>query len=157
MKKGFTVIELLVVVLIIGILAAVAIPQYHKAVEKSKAAIAISVLRELKNQQELHFLATGSYTSRWDELEGYDFTGTGNQNLGNFVYHMPPGLRQYGVIEAYLKKDIVYWLVAYPGEDGGIFCIPRANKWSRAFCSSFSKTSISCPYMTHYQCHPIGG
>lgn len=58
-KTGFTLIELLVVVLIMGILAAIALAQYQKAVEKSRSMEAITILKTLRNKQELCFLEHG--------------------------------------------------------------------------------------------------
>ena len=72
MKKAFTLIELLVVVLIIGILAAIALPQYRIAVEKSRAAEAITNIATIKEQMQLYMLENGLPAS--GEIGYKDFT-----------------------------------------------------------------------------------
>ena len=54
--SGFTLIELLVVVLIIGILASVALPQYQKAVEKSRAAQAWVTLKAIDDARKIYIM-----------------------------------------------------------------------------------------------------
>lgn len=66
---GFTLVELLVVVLIIGILAAIVVPQYQKAVAKTKTSAAISQLVQIMQAQERFFMATGRYSLDLEELD----------------------------------------------------------------------------------------
>jgi type IV pilus assembly protein PilE len=61
MHQGFTLIELMVVVAIVGILAAIAIPSYQDSVSKSRRADAEVALLGLANAMERHFTETNSY------------------------------------------------------------------------------------------------
>ncbi len=61
MKQAFTLIELLVVVLIIGILSAIALPQYQKTVEKARIAEAVIILRAIATANQAYYLANGVY------------------------------------------------------------------------------------------------
>ena len=76
---GFTLIELLVAVLIIGILAAVALPQYEKAVLKSRAATGLSLLSALDQAQTVYHMANGAYATDVEAL-GVD--------LGKVICHV---------------------------------------------------------------------
>jgi type IV pilus assembly protein PilE len=60
-KSGFTLIELIVAVAIIGILAAIAIPSYQESVQKSRRKDAQGALTSFANAMERQFTATGSY------------------------------------------------------------------------------------------------
>ena len=69
LKQGFTLLELLVVVIIIGILASIALPQYKKVVRKSRFAEVVTTLHTLMDAEQRYFLANGAYTRNRHALD----------------------------------------------------------------------------------------
>ena len=72
-RRGFTLIELLVVVIIIAILAAIALPQYQKAVLKARVAEIQTFIAHMEKAADLYVLengypSSGSQKIPWDEL-----------------------------------------------------------------------------------------
>ena len=67
-KLGFTLIEMLVVVLIIGILAGIALPQYQMAVTKAKVASILPIMRRFYDGMAERKLLHGTYDP--EGLEG---------------------------------------------------------------------------------------
>ena len=73
-KLGFTLIEMLVVVLIIGILAGIALPQYTRAVEKAKVAQALITLKYMRDRGQEFMLQ--------HDMSNYDDWPLTNDKLG---------------------------------------------------------------------------
>ena len=69
--KGFTLIEMLVVVLIIGILAGIALPQYRVAVMKAKVATMLPLMRAWKDAYAMWKLQYGEYYEGGNGEDGY--------------------------------------------------------------------------------------
>lgn len=66
MQKGFTLIELMIVVAIIGILAAIAIPQYQNYVGRANFASGLSTLTSLKTNIESYIMEEGKFPATAD-------------------------------------------------------------------------------------------
>ena len=84
-QRGVTLIELVVVIMIVGILAAVAIPSYRIYVMRSQRSDAKDALLALATQQEKHYLQCNRYADvidaatdcAADELQGADNSKNG--------------------------------------------------------------------------------
>ncbi|MEO0514506.1 MAG: prepilin-type N-terminal cleavage/methylation domain-containing protein [Planctomycetota bacterium] len=98
--KGFTLVEILIVVVILGILAAIVIPQFTSASESAKASSLVTQLQSLRSQLELYQLQhNGEYPTVadfWDQM-------TEETNIAGSTT-ITTGQKTYG---PYLQKEIV--------------------------------------------------
>ena len=74
-ERGFTLIELMIVIVVIGILATVAIPQLTKVREKAKLSTVQSEFASIKTVMEMYYVDKQQYPEKLEDLDP-DYTSS---------------------------------------------------------------------------------
>ncbi|WP_367987321.1 prepilin-type N-terminal cleavage/methylation domain-containing protein [Vibrio sp. NTOU-M3] len=91
-QKGFTLIELMIVVAVIGVLAAIAIPQYQKYVEKGALGSALATATALKTNYEDYLAISGAAPSTSAAINATPFSlGTISVTSGGIAVNVTKG------------------------------------------------------------------
>jgi len=122
-QKGFSMIELMIVVAIIGIGAAVAIPAYSDYIAKSKVSECNMAFAGFKTEVAIWFVDEGSWPSQLTDLDGV-ITG------GNYIESVSYTSETNPTFECKLKnfeagKDTIAW--KYVDETWGCTAIHTGN------------------------------
>ena len=97
-RKGFTLVEILIVVIILGILAAIVIPQFTSASEDARKNSCQSLLQTIRSQVEIFKLQHGDQypttdgtadAAQWDWTMLTGTTTYGGQSFGPYMQQVP--------------------------------------------------------------------
>jgi prepilin-type N-terminal cleavage/methylation domain-containing protein len=71
-QGGFSLMEVIVVIVIMGILMTISVPTFQRAIEQSKADIAMANLRSVWSAERFYWLDNRSYASELTQLSSLD-------------------------------------------------------------------------------------
>ena len=125
-KKGFTLIELIIVTVILGIMAAVAIPRYMNTVDISEAAAEEAVINALREAVEKYSTEQFMVYGRYDypknpfklvDVEGYcgkcDEDGSFAMEDGNWSYTKDNDTKLGSIIHKRRDDMLIRWTYSY--------------------------------------------
>ena len=119
-KKGFTLLELVIVIIAIGILASIALPNYTRTVEKSRVAEAKQMLGAIRTAQMIYYARHEKYTSWESGLEN----DLHINSSGKYFDYMAYGY--FGILGKATRNDVYagsyagYWILI---DENGNFTI----------------------------------
>ena len=113
-KKGFTLVEIMIVVVIIGLLAAMAIPAFQKVRQDSRASSVANDARQLASAAQQYMLENNTTTL----AHGY----TANSTTGDVATFLQPYVRRLGKGYTITPADLTIngtFRIAHTGLENG--------------------------------------
>ena len=127
LKNGFTLVELAVVVVIIGILAAFAVPKFLASVERSKAAEAYNYLSTIQAAQERYHARQGTYSDALSKLDVsipviqyFETTGIAESDETALQTHWSQTLTRMGASAGYGAYTVTFTENGFDSENSTI-------------------------------------
>lgn len=122
-KEGVTLIEVMVVVAIVGLLAAIAIPAYNDYITRSRRSDAFTALETVRAAQEMYRAEKGQYANLFSRLAGcsagmagnnYNLVLTpidsdGNGTMDQYTIEAQPQARQTGDYRFRIDQNGEQW------------------------------------------------
>jgi len=88
--RGFTLIELMIVLVVVGVLAAIALPSYQNYIVRAKRTQAQQVLQDIANREEQYRLDKRSYTTALTGANSLNYVIPADLNLtANYTVSVP--------------------------------------------------------------------
>ncbi len=127
-QKGFTLVELMIVVVVVGILAAVAVPAYGSYVLRGKLTEAMTELAAMRVRLEQYYQDNRTYA-------GFDCTAVSNAKYFTYSCNPAPDASSFTAIATG---------VATQGTDGFVYTIKQSNAKATTSVPTGWTTSGSC-------------
>ena len=87
-KTGFTLLEIIIVIIIVGVLASLALPRFFKLVEYSRSAEALVSLSAVRQSMERCYLQRNTYVG-CTPFTSLDLEDPANSPNSHFTYNVP--------------------------------------------------------------------
>ncbi|MCI6343270.1 MAG: type II secretion system GspH family protein [Campylobacter sp.] len=123
MKKGFTMIELIFVIVILGILASVAIPRLAATREDAEISAAVANLRTLVSDVTAYYTAKGDFTGvNWNQITNAPLSGADQAATGNTAAKLKVGGNDCISVQLVNKDGAKPAHIVFTKESGGSVC-----------------------------------
>jgi len=113
---GFTLLEIIIVVIIVGVMATFGLPKYEVAVEKMRSQEGANVLRALWGAQKRYHLKNGIYTN---DISNLDITLPALENFTSLTV----GAGGNFPIASVQRNDSKYTYMLWVNANGDLYCV----------------------------------